>query len=170
MRYEFSAATGTTETTPRLACRRRAVGALLLGWALLAGPMPAAVNSRARMPEFLLRALEGGDYCPDSSVSRGQMAVFLLRTLNGPDFVPPECAGEFGDVPCSSPFADWIEALVEREITAGCGGGNYCPASPVSRAQMAVFLAKAFDLVLYGPSGTERGHSGPILPELSGGH
>ena len=28
-------------------------------------------------------------------------------------------------------------------ITAGCGGGNYCPTRPVTRAQMAVFLLKA---------------------------
>ena len=28
-------------------------------------------------------------------------------------------------------------------ITAGCGGGNFCPAAPVTRAQMAVFLLKA---------------------------
>ena len=28
-------------------------------------------------------------------------------------------------------------------ITGGCGGGNYCPDNPVTRAQMAVFLLKA---------------------------
>ena len=28
-------------------------------------------------------------------------------------------------------------------ITGGCGGGNYCPAATVTRAQMAVFLLKA---------------------------
>ena len=27
-------------------------------------------------------------------------------------------------------------------ITAGCGGGLYCPDNPVSRAEMAVFLLK----------------------------
>ena len=27
-------------------------------------------------------------------------------------------------------------------ITGGCGGGNYCPDTPVTRAQMAVFLLK----------------------------
>lgn len=29
--------------------------------------------------------------------------------------------------------------------------GNYCPGAPVTRAQMGVFLARTFDLVLYGP-------------------
>ncbi|MBK9208875.1 MAG: hypothetical protein IPL71_11490 [Anaerolineales bacterium] len=31
-------------------------------------------------------------------------------------------------------------------ITAGSGGGNYCPGDSVTRAQMAVFLVKAFNL------------------------
>jgi hypothetical protein len=31
-------------------------------------------------------------------------------------------------------------------ITAGCAGGLHCPGSPVTRDQMAVFLAKALGL------------------------
>jgi hypothetical protein len=57
----------------------------------------------------------------------------------------------FLDVPCSSGFASWIEELVARGITAGCGGGNYCPTSSVTRGQMAVFLTSTFGLKLYGP-------------------
>ena len=33
----------------------------------------------------------------------------------------------------------------------GCGGGSYCPRDPVTREQMAVFLAATFNLFLYGP-------------------
>ena len=48
------------------------------------------------------------------------------------------------DVACTpgSGFGDWIEALAAEGITGGCGGGNYCPTSPVTRQQMAVFLLK----------------------------
>ena len=84
----------------------------------------------------------GGDYCPSSPVTREQMAVFLLKTEHGPTFVPPACTGVFPDVSCSSPFARWIETLAAEGITAGCGGGNFCPGNPVTRAQMAVFLLK----------------------------
>jgi hypothetical protein len=59
---------------------------------------------------------------------------------------PPPCVGVFDDVPCPSTFADWIEQLVAEQITAGCGGGNYCPALPTTRGQMAVFLTKTFFL------------------------
>ena len=58
-------------------------------------------------------------------------------------YVPTGCAGIFGDVPCSSPFASWIEQLAAQGITGGCGGGHYCPDSPVTREQMAVFLLKS---------------------------
>jgi uncharacterized repeat protein (TIGR03803 family) len=82
-----------------------------------------------------------GNYCPASPVTREQMAVFLLRMFEGPTYVPPPCvAPPFVDVPCASPFASWIQELVARGVTAGCGGGAYCPTTNVSRAQMAVFL------------------------------
>ena len=87
-----------------------------------------------------------GSYCPLASVTRAQMAVFLLKSKNGQCFVPPPCSGDFNDVPCTNPFAPWIEALADAGITGGCaapGGPNYCPASPVTRQQMSAFLLKA---------------------------
>jgi len=50
---------------------------------------------------------------------------------------------DFLDVPSTQAFHDVIETLVRSGITAGCGGGNYCPDSAVNRAQAAVFLLKA---------------------------
>jgi hypothetical protein len=52
----------------------------------------------------------------------------------------------FADVPAGDPGFPYIEALVSSGITAGCGGGNYCPDANLTRRQMAVFLAKAFGL------------------------
>jgi hypothetical protein len=89
----------------------------------------------------------GGNFCPSSSVTRAQMGVFLLRTLEGPTYVAPACTvATFADVPCSNPFSRWIYELVARNITAGCGGGNYCPNTDVTRGQMAVFLVTTFAL------------------------
>jgi hypothetical protein len=77
------------------------------------------------------------------------MAVFLVRTLH-PGEVLPTCAGVFEDVPCSDPFAPFIEQLVADGITAGCHAEPrlYCPTNPITRGQMAVFLTKAFELPL----------------------
>lgn len=94
----------------------------------------------------------GGPYfCPGSPVTRAQMAVFLLKSKHGSVWQPPAASGVFADVPPSNPFAPWIEALAAEGITAGCGGGNYCPNSPNTRAQMAAFITATFDLTLYGP-------------------
>jgi hypothetical protein len=49
----------------------------------------------------------------------------------------------FTDVPNTDPFYAYIETLFHLGITAGCGSGDYCPSSFVTRAQMAVFLLKA---------------------------
>ncbi len=85
----------------------------------------------------------GGNYCVYADVTRAQMAVFLLKAEHGSSYVPPSCTGVFGDVTCPGGFAaDWIERLAAEGITSGCGGGNYCPGAPVTRAQMAVFLLK----------------------------
>ncbi len=85
----------------------------------------------------------GGAYGSTMPTLRQQMAVFLLKALNGICYIPPSCTGMFTDVPCPSAFADWVEAFATAGITGGCGGGLYCPANPVRRDQMAVFLLKA---------------------------
>jgi len=59
---------------------------------------------------------------------------------------PEPLAASFGDVPTNHPFFQFVEALAASGITAGCGSGNYCPDAPLTRGQMAVFLAKALGL------------------------
>jgi hypothetical protein len=79
------------------------------------------------------------------------MAVFLLKARHGSAYAPPPAVGIFDDVPASSAFAPWIEQLSAEGITAGCGGGNYCPDGENTRAQMAAFLVATFNLELNGP-------------------
>jgi hypothetical protein len=52
----------------------------------------------------------------------------------------------FLDVPPTSPQFPYVEALVETGVTVGCAPGLYCPGNPVTRGQMAVFLAKALGM------------------------
>jgi len=85
-----------------------------------------------------------GNYCPDVVVSRDQMAVFLLRAKYGAGHSPPAASGVFGDVDLGHWAVHWIEQLAAEGITAGCGGGNYCPEGQVTRDQMAVFLVRTF--------------------------
>jgi hypothetical protein len=79
-----------------------------------------------------------GMFCPDAPVTRGEMAVFIETALGNP---PNACTGRFTDVPVDSPFCGYIERLADDGITAGCGAGKYCLGDPITRAQMAVYLA-----------------------------
>ncbi len=59
---------------------------------------------------------------------------------------PAPSTPTFNDVPTSDFGYQYIEALSASGITGGCGGGAYCPDSPVTRRQMAIFIAKALGL------------------------
>ncbi|HNC10080.1 MAG TPA: S-layer homology domain-containing protein, partial [Anaerolineales bacterium] len=87
-----------------------------------------------------------GMYCPENPVTRAQMAVFLLKAKHGSSYQPPAATGVFSDVSLGYWADRWIEQLAAEGITSGCGPGVYCPESDVTRAQMAVFLVKAFSL------------------------
>ena len=71
----------------------------------------------------------------------GGVRIFWNRQVS-----PPPGVATFGDVPTSHPFFQVIEALAASGITAGCGGGNFCPDATLTRKQMAAFLAKALGL------------------------
>jgi hypothetical protein len=79
---------------------------------------------------------------PSASATFATTAVLGYRLQVSPAPVTPT----FNDVPTSHPFYQFIEALAASGITGGCGSGAYCPNSPVTRGQMAVFLAKALGL------------------------
>jgi len=68
-------------------------------------------------------------------------AVWWHRTIS-----PAPASATFSDVPVGSFGFQHIEALVDSGITAGCGGGNFCPGNTLTRAEMAIFLAKALGL------------------------
>ena len=85
-------------------------------------------------------------FCPDDPLDRATMAVWTVRVLDEQD--PPEVTStRFADVEATHRYAAFIERFAERRVTKGCGDGtNFCPDDGVSRAFMAVFLSRAFDL------------------------
>ena len=87
-------------------------------------------------------------YCPDNPVTRSEMAIFLLRAKYGASYIPPGVGTTtgFNDVPFTHWAAVWIKQLAVEGITTGCGDGNYCPEDLVTRAQMAMFLVRTFNL------------------------
>jgi Bacterial Ig-like domain (group 3)/FG-GAP-like repeat/S-layer homology domain len=83
------------------------------------------------------------NYCPDANVTRAQMAVFIVSAIFRGGAFTSSATPHFSDVqPGDFGFA-WIQAMYELGISAGCGGGNYCPDDPVTRDSMAVFIIVA---------------------------
>jgi hypothetical protein len=118
--------------------------------------VPPTLMGYAFIEDFVARGITLGCaagpprlYCPSASVTREQVAIFILRGLGV--FTPP--AGPqtptFADVPNSGATDygyEFIEEFARRGITSGCATAprRYCPHTPVTRGQMAVFLLRAF--------------------------
>jgi len=114
----------------------------------------------------------GGSYCPSSKVSRAQMALFIARGLaGGGAFIPPsgtvggsayQCGAGgtslFTDVDPTDIACRAVHYLASQNVVSGCGGSQYCPAPDVTRAEMAIFIAKA----VVAPGG------GSAVPETYG--
>lgn len=98
-------------------------------------------------------AFPSRNYCPSTPVTRDQMAVFLLRTKHGAGYYPPAITGTpiFADVPATHWAGAFIQQLAAEGITGGCGGGNYCPTSNVTRDSMAIFLLRVKHGSSYAP-------------------
>ncbi len=110
----------------------------------------------------ITRGCGGGLYCPSDQVDRWQMAVFLSKSISNLDEIPfsgtipgrgdfdcsPGGNSLFDDVPPEDPGCRFVHHMAAKGITAGCTPTSYCPHANLSRAQMAVFLTKAFHLGL----------------------
>ncbi|MBL8212431.1 MAG: S-layer homology domain-containing protein [Bryobacterales bacterium] len=86
-------------------------------------------------------------FCPESTLTRADMAIFLVRgkltSLYGDTFPVPAIA-YFTDVTPANTLFPFVQKLRELGITSGCTASTYCPADPVTREQMAIFLGRAF--------------------------
>jgi hypothetical protein len=84
---------------------------------------------------------DGTRYCPNRSVTRAQMATFLANALD----LAPSTRTRFSDLD-GSVHSGAINAIADAGISRGCATGQFCPDEPVSRAEMASFLVRAFKL------------------------
>lgn len=89
------------------------------------------------------------EFCPGQPVTRGEMAAFLGRLLVLPAAIDP-----FTDT-SNSVFSADVGRIAIAGITRGCNppaNDRFCPNDPVTRGQMAAFLARALALPAAGGS------------------
>ena len=121
------------------------------------GTQIASVSAAINPCNSYLQDVSGAGYVVDNTGDRLLLLVVTQGGDNTTSFAgmrvgyklqvsPAPASADFGDVPVSHPFFQYIEALSKSGITGGCGNGNYCPDSPLTRGQMAVFLSKALGL------------------------
>ena len=85
-----------------------------------------------------------GTYRPSNLVTRAEMATFLTRAMG---LSPSNCTSEvFSDITIGSWYCKYVKAIKDAGITNGYSDGTYRPNNHVTRAEMAVFLAKATSL------------------------
>jgi hypothetical protein len=91
-----------------------------------------------------------GRYHPEITVDRGQMAVYIARSRGwvniGDDMATaPQL---FPDVPAGFWAGTAVEACMENGVVQGYEDGLYRPGAAVTRDQMAVYVARAFELAM----------------------
>ncbi len=93
-----------------------------------------------------------GDYKPAQTVTRDQMAVYVARSICDPTgedglvgYVPSE-PRNFPDVLTDHWAYKHVEYCVENGVVQGYDDGYYHPEYVVTRDQMAVYIARAFEL------------------------
>ena len=113
----------------------------------------AAINALHRLGVFTGTLCQSNRLCPNDPLQRWIAAVWLVRLIDGDD---PAAVTEsrFADVNASSMweesmwFAPHVERLADLEITVGCTEDplKFCPDVNLTRAQVASWVARAFDL------------------------
>ena len=108
---------------------------------------PAVDALRARFPTVFDGTGCDGGLCPSEALQRWEMAVWLVRVLDRTN-PSPQAGSRFADVAAGLWWGPYTDRLAELGVTAGCGTGplRFCPNNSVTRAQMASFLVRAFDL------------------------
>ena len=85
-------------------------------------------------------------FSPSEPVTRAQMATFLARTWEAAGRECPSTgASSFDDVASGSTHAAGIDCVSALGVARGTSERMFSPSEPVTRAQMATFLARTWE-------------------------
>ncbi|WP_370222839.1 S8 family serine peptidase [Cytobacillus sp.] len=91
----------------------------------------------------ILLGYDNGEIRPDQHVKRSEAVAMLGRAL-GLD--KKQRSTRFSDVGSSNHASGYIESAAEKGIISGFKDGTFRPDEPVTRAEMAILISKAYSL------------------------
>ena len=81
-------------------------------------------------------------FCPDREITRAQMMAFLARALD--EEGDSDAESSFDDVADDAWYLPYLARLAELGVAQADSDGNFRPSDPLTRADMAVLLTRAF--------------------------
>ena len=85
-------------------------------------------------------------YCPSDTVARAHMMAFLARALRL-ETDQDTTSSRFRDVPDDAWYLPYLEGLADMGVVAPYEDGTFRPDEPLTRADMAVLLTRAFPYI-----------------------
>lgn len=88
-----------------------------------------------------------GKFKPAGLVTRAQAVTFLVRELYPQQLEKPAEGTTYSDVPKTHAFNKEIEIASKNGLASGFPDGSFRPDAPLSRAETAAFLTRAYSLL-----------------------
>ncbi|MFK2825582.1 S8 family serine peptidase [Bacillus sp. B190/17] len=93
--------------------------------------------------EGIMKGYTNGEIKPEQSILRSEAAILLGKAL---DLDGTKRSTQFKDVTAASGASGYIQALVENHVISGFPDGTFRPNEQVTRAEMAILIAKAYHI------------------------
>lgn len=88
-----------------------------------------------------------GNFKPEALVTRAQAVTFMVRELYSDQLQRAVEGTTYSDVPTTHPFHREIMIGAKNGLASGFPNGTFRPDAPLSRAETAAFLTRAYALV-----------------------
>ncbi|REB08523.1 hypothetical protein DVB69_05115 [Sporosarcina sp. BI001-red] len=118
----------------------------------VAAKHPAFEAIETLSTQKIISGFPDGSFQPDTQVTRGQAATMINRVLNLRQRFPLS----YSDVSANHAFAKDIAAMSDAGILSGYEDGTFGMYDPLTKAQLAIILDRAFSMTQTASSLTEK--------------
>lgn len=94
--------------------------------------------------KLIVKGINDTDFAPDRPITRAEFTSLLVRSLG---LAPSPAASSFQDIASQAWYAGEVEAAVKFGLASGRETGKFAPSANITRAEMAVMIARAVSVV-----------------------